>query len=233
MDVISIKHKVLEKNTFEDYYKKLAHAMSYKPNFILGPDYGLCFLKEDGKINFGSRENIINKLEELSLNSPDTLLVPGTSPFILGQGLMGHSQMVFGNGVKMEEFRKESNAGDSKIAKENGLEYEGGDSDKNKFFYNGKKITVEICSDHGKQRVDKDTFLELIPAYDDRAGFWVGAHNDDFSRWALLSDGRSPKIGCFRYNSDRSNERYGLLKAKLLNKDFGLFELDERNVSYF
>ena len=204
----------------------------YSPDIVVGPDYGLSFLNKDGKINFSLRNKIIKGLEEISLDSPRTLLIPGTTPFLLVEGKMGHSAMIFRGGEKIEEFRKETDIENCKIAKKNCLEYERGDSSKNKVYYDGKKITVEICSDHGKQAVDKDTFLEVILTYDDNAGFWIRANNDDFARWAVLSDGRKPMVGCFRFNP-KLPKHYGILKGKKLNSSLYLFNLNERNVSYF
>jgi hypothetical protein len=145
---------------------------------------------------------------------------------------MGHSAMIFKDGKKIEEFFKETDVGDSKFAKENNLEYRTGNSLKNHLTYNDKEIAIEICSDHGKQRFEKEPFLELILAYDDRAGFFPRADNDYFARWAVVCDGRKPFAACLKY--DPSLERkHGLIKGKRINPSMIQFELNENNVNYY
>lgn len=233
MKIAAIKHKVEENQKFEDYLAKIESALEYSPEIIVGPDYALSYYNENGKIKFSMREEIISKLEKISKNFPKTVIIPGTSPFALNDFEMGHSAMAFQNGKKINEFRKETCVGDQEIAEENGMNYVGGNSDNNFFYINDKKIAVEICSDHGKQRVPTDTFVELILAYDDRAGFWIRANNDNFTRYAILTDGRAAKVGGFRYNHKKDTGKYGILREQCLKKDFSLFELNERNVYNF
>ncbi len=232
MKIIAIKHKVHEKQKLENYLQKIESALEYSPDIIVGPDYALSYYNKQGKIKFFMREEIISKLEKISEKNSKTIIIPGTSPFALNNSEMGHSTMVFKAGKKINEFRKETCVGDQEIAEENGMNYVGGNSDNNFFYLNDKKIAVEICSDHGKQRVPLDTFAELILAYDDRAGFWIRANNDNFTRFAIVTDGRAPKIGGFKYDHKRDFRKYGILKEQSLNKDFISFELNERNVSY-
>ena len=224
MKIIGIEHRVNLNQNIEDYFKKIANAVSYSPDVVIGPDYGLFFLDKKGKIRFDLRDEIIKTLEEISSTSPKTLLIPGTTSFLLGEDKMGHSAMIFRNGEKINEFRKETDVENHKIAIENGLEYNRGDSSRNKLFHNGKKITVEICSDHGKQRVDRDTFLEVILAYDDNAGFWIRPNNDSFSRYALVVDGRIPKVEGFYFNCN--TKKPILLKEKVV-KNLHTFELGD------
>jgi predicted amidohydrolase len=232
MKVCAIKHKVEENQNFVDYLTKIELALKYAPDIIVGPDYALSYLNESGRIKFSMREEIISKLEKLSHKYPKTIIVPGTTPFALSDLETGHSAMIFHNGKKIYEFRKETCVGDQKIAEKNGRTYVGGCSDNNYFFIGSKKIAVEICSDHGKQQVPLDTFLELILTYDDNAGFWIRANNDDFSRYAIVCDGRAPKVECFKYNHTNPIHKMGILKGQSLNKDISLFELNERNVRY-
>lgn len=224
MKIIGIEHKVTLNQDMENYLKKVAGAISYSPDIVVGPDYGLSFLDKKGKIRFDLRDKIIKNLEEMSSTSPNTLLIPGTTPFLLGGDKMGHSAMIFRNGRKINEFRKETAVGDYEIATKNGLEYERGDSSRNKLVHHGKKITVEICSDHGKQIVDKDTFLEAILTYDDNAGFWIRPNNDSFSRYVLVVDGRAPKIEGFSFNCDTKKPTF--LKEKIIG-DLHIFELED------
>jgi len=227
LEIIAVTHR--EDDGLKNYLAKLDEAISYEPSIILGPDYGLCSFDKNGKIRFNLRDKLIEDLESISRKSPRTLVIPGTTPFLLQEGYMGHSAMIFKNGNKIEEFRKETDVGDSNIAKENGLVYKSGDCSKNHLNYDGKEIAVEICSDHGKQRFEKDPFVELISAYDDRAGFYIGAHNDNFARWAVICDGRKPFSACYRYDPSKG---YGILKGKNLSDSITKFKLDENSVFY-
>jgi len=227
MKIIGVEHKVESTDCLEDYIPKIAEALSYKPDIIIGPDYGLCFLDHKGKLQFGERERAIRELEKLSLNSPDTIILPGTGPFLMEEGIMGHAVPMIRNGETRRELRKGTDIGDSAIAEKNNLVYERGNYHENKFYHNGKKIAVEVCSDHGKQKIDKDTFLELIPAYDDRAGFYPRANSDDFSRYAIVVDGRKPSVKGFEFNL-KKEPKISFLEDKRLNSSLFLFNLDER-----
>ena len=91
-------------------------------------------------------------------------------------------------------------------------------------MHQGKKIAIEICSDHGKQPVNKDTFLELILARDTNAGFYVNATNDDFARYAIVNDSYKPMIDGFIYNP-QSNHKMSFLPEQKLNSFLTQFTL--------
>jgi hypothetical protein len=222
MKVIGIKHKVDTSNNVEEYVGKIAGAMKFNPDIIFGPDYALSFTDKEDINDFNQRDIAINKLEELSKDFPKTIILPGTGPFILRKGVMGHAIPMISNGKTICEFRKETNVGDSRFAKRNGLVYERGDSSNNKFYKEDKKITVEICSDHGKQRIDKDTYLELISAYDDRAGFYLRPGSDDFSRFAIVADGFAPKVDGFYYDHISRQPRF---LEEQIKGDLHIFDL--------
>ena len=233
MKIIALEHEVLKNNNPKEYFKKIEQAVNQKPDIVVGPDYGLSFLNQREKIKFGMRNYIIQTLDKISNNSPETLIVPGTTPLKLSDEYMGHSAMIFKNGKKIDEFRKETDVGDHKVAKKNNLIYKGGDSYRNHLEHMGKEITIEICSDHGKQRFEKDPFLEIILAYDDRAGFFpTRAGYDNFTRWGVISDGRSGKASCFNYNPDLE-KKIGMIKGEKAGKGLVGFELDESKLKYF
>ena len=113
----------------------------------------------------------------------------------------------------------------SGLAEDNGLVWQRGSYDGNQIMHQGKKIAVEICSDHGKQPVAKDTFLELILARDTRAGFYVGAANDDFTRYAIVNDSDKPMVEGFNYNP-QSFPKMCFLPEKILNSYLTEFNLE-------
>ena len=202
MKVIAIEHKFENGQSIDSYLPKVEEALKYGADIIVGPDYGLTSFNPDGTVDFSDMNKTRAQLEKLSLESPETLLVPGTWPVLLGWAKMGHEAPIYRNGENFRNFAKQTNVENSEIARQNGLIWERGSYDSNFVVHQGKKIAVEICSDHGKQPVDKDTFLELILARDLRAGFYVGASNDDFSRYAIVNDSENPKIEGinFRHN---------------------------------
>ena len=220
MNIITVKHKFSKGQKLADYVPKIAEAVKNKPDVIVGPDYGLVSYSKD-RVN---RKDIINAdqiLSELSAKTPSTLIVPGTYA-LFDQGY--HAAPIFRGGKLINRFFKETNVENVAFANENGFRYKRGDSDKNKIMHNGKKITVEICSDHGKQRVDRDTFLELILTRDLNAGFYLNAFNDNFSRYAIVNDSEIPKIEGFKYDKS-SDSPLVLLEEKTLNEDLTQFNI--------
>jgi len=231
MKVALLKHKSLE-DTPENYVPKIAAALKVNPDLILGPDYALCF--SDNLLDFNAREKIISKIKSLSLNYPKILVVPGTSPRFVGEKLFRHSCPVIQNGKLLSELDKETDYEEFKIGEKVGFNYERGDSTKNTLNFDSKKIAVEICSDHGKQIVDNDTFLEAILAYDENAGFWIRANNDNFSRWAVVVNGLDGKVDGFRYDHLKQSAKYGILSPSINNEFFSVYDLEngKGNISY-
>jgi hypothetical protein len=215
MNIIAVRHKVEPTQKMDAYLQKIADAVSFSPNVVLGTDYGLMFLDENGKIRFDLRDQVIGKLEEISSKSPQTLIVPGTCPVRVGESGCGLSSLIFRGGKKIAEFRKETCAGDDSLAKENGLKYVRGCSDNNHLKHEGKIVAVEICRDHGKQRIPKDTFVELIQSYDDNAGFYVTPTINDFDHFAVISDGRIGIVGGYRYNPSEFEKYFSLKKEEV------------------
>ncbi len=223
MKVIGIKQKIFEKkHTLNDYLTKVSDALSYSPDIVVGPDYSLYFLDSKGHIQFNKVDEAVKRLKELSRTSK-TLIAPGTLPLYLDFEKIAHSAPIFKEGNYLFSFRKETDVENSDFATKNDLVYERGDSSKNKLFYNGKKIAFEICSDHGKQLIDKDTFLEIIMAYDDKAGFYLRPNNDNFSRYAIVVDGRKPDVSGFRYDFEK--KKLSFLKEKKINNSLVEFNL--------
>lgn len=215
MKIIAIEEKAGIREHPGKYLDKIANALNYSPDLVVGPDYALSLLRTDKKLNFDFDDFLDNELSELSSIYYKTIIIPGTRTKLTNDGKMTLSAPLFINGEKIYEFYKESDRGESDLANKNNLIYEKGDNTKNKFIYNGKKIAIEICSDHGKQAIDKDTFLEIILTYDKKAGFWIGPTNDDFKRYAVICDGQKPFVDCQIYNPNNSPKLKCLNKIKL------------------
>ena len=203
----------------------------------VGPDYALCSINLiNGKlVDFESYEQILTILGQISREHPKTLILPGTTPKRVGEGLMGHVCPVFLGGRLEKELYKETDCGESNTARDNELEYKKGDNSQNFVNYNKKKISVEICSDHGKQKIDNGTFLEVIMAHDLFGGFHIGVLNDNFDRYALVCNSlrriddhvkKPTLVECFEFN--RSNDpKLRIVEPVLENKDFKGYNLNE------
>jgi hypothetical protein len=202
MKVIAIEHKITGNEDSTEYFGKLAEAIKLRPDVIMGPDYGITSFNSDGTVDFESQDQAQAQLERLSVESPETLIIPGTWPILLGDSEMGHAAPIYRDGAQIANFRKQTNVENSDIAKQNELQWQRGDYDQNKIIHQGKKIAIEICSDHGKQPIDRDTFLEAILARDINAGFYIGASNDNFARYAIVNDSENPKIEGLKYDPD-------------------------------
>ena len=192
MKVVGIKHLLKRGHSLTSYTNKFEEAMADGTFFLdgidlaLGPDYALYFYqKRTNKIDFSEVDKAVEFFRALSAVYPETSIIPGTMPYKIKDKLF-HVAPIFINGQLDDMLLKESDCGEARLAKANGLEYKKGDSSENYVYVNGKKVAVEICSDFGKQRVSKDTFLEAILAFDNLGGFSIRADNDDFSRYGLI-----------------------------------------------
>ena len=239
MKVIGIKHLLKRGHSLATYTNKFERAMEDGSFFLggidlaVGPDYGLYFYDKNNKIDFSKVDKAVEFFKSLSSFYSNTTIIPGTMPFTEGNKLF-HVAPVFINGKLDDMFCKESDCGESKMAKKNGFEYGKGDSSENYMVINGRKVAIEICSDYGKQRVPEGVFLETILAYDNLGGFSVRANNDNFSRYGLvcnsvkrLGDKDASKVfpvDCGEFNLDK-NPRQRIVHPYIESKDYCGFVL--------
>ena len=174
---------------------------------LVGPDYALRKYKdrENYIIDFDHTIDLSERIRLLSKKYPKLLLLPGTGPKRLNRGLMGLCSPAFLNGDLIREFYKETDYEESNIAKLNKLEYFRGKSHENALEFKDKLISVQICSDTGKQRTNEGTFLEVIMTYDENAGFHIRADNKHFDRYALVCDGLKGFAEGFEFNTQKSH----------------------------
>lgn len=243
MKIAAIKNENVNFNLLWDYVEKFERTLVDVNrelggvDVIVGPDYGLYSveLNDEKKIDFVHTLSALELLRILSVKNPETLFLPGTGPKLLNGGKMGLHCPVFLGGKLERELFKESDAGEGDIAKENGLTYFRGNSSDNMLNHNGKDIAVEICSDHGKQRMKIDPFLEVIMAYDKFGGFHIGVNNDDFDRYALVCNSiknigctrDTPNlVECFEYNRQK-DPKLRIIEPDVETEDFKAYELKE------
>lgn len=200
MKISAILHKV-GKETSQELQGKIASAFYEHPDIIIGPDYALNFSPAE----ISSREhcnNIISMYSSLSAKHPSALIIPGTILYQINEKEAVCEAPVFLGGGLKKQLWKDSDNGEAGLAAKSGLVYKRGCHKNKQFNYNGKKIAVEICGDHGRQDV-RGCDLEIILAYDQKAGFWLNVLNDDFARKVVLCDGYEPKIEAWDYNPER------------------------------
>lgn len=198
MKICAIKQDV-NKGDFEIFGNKLISAINTKADIVIAP-YGFlskALFSEEKKIR------IYEEIRDLSSKS-DSLIIPGTITYPINEREIVCEAPAFHKGKLIGVFHKEKDNGEEELAEQNGCTYKRGNNSKNKLNFKGKKIAIELCGDHGVQDA-KGCDLELILAYDNRAGFWLSAFNDDFKRKAIVCDGYAPKVEAFDYDPDRMN----------------------------
>ena len=243
MKVAGIKHKDISESWLWDYLEKFEHALKFAKDetggldLVVGPDYGLCSMEKDEKtMEFIRYDGLLSILKrEVNGISPKTVILPGTTPKRIDDKYMGLVCPVIHEGKLVRELFKETDVGEGQIAADNGLTYFRGDSSQNNLVIGGNKVAVEICSDHGKQIVDPDTFLEVIMAHDIFGGFHVGVSNDNFRRYALVCNSlrrvdsnikTDNLVDCFEYNpSARSKIRF--VEPIFDKRDFMIYDLKQ------
>jgi hypothetical protein len=198
MKICAIKHKS-DKENFATFRSRLISAMIANPDIIIGP-YGSL---SEGLSSEKNKKEIYEQLKNLSSMS-GSLIIPGTITYPINDKEIVCEAPAFLKGNLIGIFHKEKDNGEEDLAEKNGYAYKRGNNSKNKLNFNGKKIAVELCGDHGVQDA-RGCDLELILAYDNRAGFWLSAFNDDFKRKAIVCDGYTPKVEAFDYDPDRMN----------------------------
>jgi hypothetical protein len=179
-------------NFLEHYVSALREITNNHPlDILVGPDYSLARYSDSELkvLDFKSIESNLELLAKVSQRFPSVLLIPGTTPRVI-DGKMRLCAPLFLDG-SVGELYKETDCTESKVADNNGLVYERGNCSKNNLVFDGTKIAVEICGDRGKQIIDSDTFLEIIPAYTSESGFSLNALNNFFDRYALVCNGQN------------------------------------------
>jgi hypothetical protein len=198
-------------------------------DILVGPDYGLTTksaMAEKRPNTVTERESVIKYIKNISKSFPKTIFIPGTmfwyaknpetksyeafisAPVYKNQHLMAEffKERDVDEGYKATEFGK-------KIGKE--ISYRKGHSTDNFLSFQDKKIALEICADHGNQNVNGSD-IELILAYDNKAGFYINPMNDSWSRHAIVCDGYSGTSTAQYFDSDKHD--FKLLNS-ILDRD--------------
>jgi hypothetical protein len=213
MIIGAIRHKSDE--GVEKYLSKLeseirsSYEYGFTPDIIIGPDYALS-RRHGGDIetpnSLEERQEILKQIKDISKEYPKTRIIPGT--MFWHDNTNAHlSAPMYSSGRMIQEFFKERSNGEFEVAKKLSLTYKKGDNDKNRFIKDGKNISLEICGDHGTQDV-KGIDLQLILAYDNRAGFYITINNDNSSRLGLVCNG---------YDAETKLNYYDAKKKSLIN----------------
>ena len=217
MEILSaILHKLGE--GIDTILDKIGRA-STDSSIVVAPDYALA-VKPERPVTNQEYAQICRVLENISLIEK-TLIIPGTLPFAQ-DGAMVHQCPVFYKGNLVAVLNKETDRGEEELAKRHGLSYERGDCNKNNLPYNGKNIAVEIYSDHGHQEIPANTFLELILACDQNAGFWIGPRTPKFARAVIVCDSFKPKVEGFKLDQEGKPE---VLKPILGDEERRVYEV--------
>ncbi len=230
MDIVGIKHDGMV-DSLENYICKLSEAMKNSPDLVVGPDYSLYPWNNQGEIDFDRCPALIRSLVKISKKNSNIPIIAGTIPRVIGGEYLAHSALVLNRGI-LTFFDKETDVENSRIALKNGLKFRRGDNKKNFFYLDGRKISIQICSDHGKQPVDEETFLEIILAYDKKAGFYLRPPFDRFSRTAIVCDGLSKNVSGFNYDPKNLDSRLSFLPQQSLNSDLEKIFINENSESY-
>ncbi len=220
MKIAAISHKVKEGDSTSSFLKKLRDYIPEQFDIIIGPDYAL---SKNIPYSKSERNKILSQISELSLKNKDKLIIPGTMPWEMNDYEVALSCPIFLNGNRLNEFYKETDCGESKLARTVNKTYHRGESNLNNLRFKGKNITVEICSDHGKQHIPIDTDLEIILANDFKAGFYLNTQNTRPSRYILVCDSYHPKIEFIQLSEDKSLK---IINNKKSKHDLEVFEIE-------
>lgn len=222
MEVIAIHHKI-EEESRPAFLEKLSRAVARKPDVVLGPDYAL----NNSDLEIVTKQDrvaIIEKLALLSTDYPDTLIVPGTFSTEAGN-FMAHICPVFLSGAETCLF-KETDRGESQLAKMFGLSYRRGDCSKNFLDFQGKKVAVQICSDARTQRMlRRNPDLELNLVYDSKAGLHLGLRETPGKR-IVVCDGFRPGSEAYDFDEARTPKAINI-KGRQVDKDLMLYNLGD------
>ncbi len=225
MNILSMKHDVSEGHSLDKYVADVESALGLhrgEVDIFLGPDYALYpYLDGDHVAGSNLTKEAFDNFVDLSRNYSSIVLIPGTMP-LTSNGCMSHSAPVIYNG-NVSFFNKETNCDEEERANRYGYEYVRGDSSLNHFEHSGKRVLVSICGDRGKQNIPDDTFVELIPAYDQNAGFSEGKSRF-VERYGIVSNGYTGETFGGKFDPF-SKPRLKPISPIEETADFGLFTL--------
>lgn len=191
MRIAGLLHKI--GSGLEVLFSKLEGA-SRDSEIVIAPDYALQV--DITRANTDQEYDRICRLLEKLSSKDGSLIIPGTIPHSEDGKTMTLQSPVFNKG-NLQILTKETDRREEDFARSQGLTYKKGDCNKNNIPYRGRNIAVEICSDHGHQRIPQDTFLEIILAFDQKAGFWIGPSTPKFIRHIVVCDGFKPEVEGF------------------------------------
>jgi hypothetical protein len=194
----------------EEFLDKLDRSMGiikregFDVDILIGPDYSLVTkdaMAANRPNTMGERYSILSDVKSISKSLPSTVIIPGTM-FWHQKNKQESIDDVFlsapayKNGHLVAELFKERDNGEAPSAERYGnligkkAVYKRGNSKNNFMTIRGNRVAIEICGDHGNQDA-KGVDLEIIMAYDNKAGFYITAANNNWNRYAVLCDGYS------------------------------------------
>jgi len=210
MKISAILHKVPERgeNDTEKVLSNVDSALKSSPAIIVGSDYSLNpMIGEITPVEF--KDRIYQEFLDISRDK-NVLIIPGTVLYPRNSTQVICEAPVFWDGELFGTYIKERDAGEARLAQENGFEYFRGDCSKNHFKFNGLNIALEICKDHGNQDVRRCD-LEIILAFDSKAGFSPRPPCDNFARKAVVCDGYGPSVDFIDFDPTRVSGKYKLI----------------------
>jgi|GEM_PF-3399802 hypothetical protein len=187
-----------------DRSTSIIHREGFDVDILIGPDYSLMTknaMSTDRPNTMAERYNILNNIKSISKTLPSTIIMPGTMFWYQKNKQESIDDVflsapVYKSGHVLTEFFKERDNGEASSANRNGAllgreaKYNRGNNKNNFININGNRVAIEICGDHGNQDV-RGVDLEIIMAYDNKAGFYLTSANNNWNRYAILCDGYS------------------------------------------
>jgi len=204
MRIGTILHKVGEKGETPFLDKVEALALS-DVNIILGPENSMTC--GEGMSALSQVTQVYDRMKGISAEIPEVLFAPGTiSCHYLNEGMINVAPVFLG-GELYRVFLKKKNRGDSERAALTGDRFLGRscsilrDLGETEDFvdFRGRRIAVSICGDQGVNRV-AGADVELVPSYDNRAGFYQHLLDTNWKRHIVVCDGLQPTVRTLRYD---------------------------------
>lgn len=198
---------------------------------LVGPEYSFFLEKPATKDEF---EKALKELAEKS-RGKKTLLLPGTFLWQDERNNMYNTLPVVQDGKLVFSYDKKHDGGDGGIAKKFNMRYATGNG-KGVFEWQGMRIGVEICADHGDLREGGEKQLDLqILVSAGMSLFDYSIVLKDYG-YALRCDGSSPSVEVRQKKADKIEK---LEPSKVQDHTLFIYELrlpaapDVRQERYF
>ena len=193
------------------------------PNILIAPEW---FFLSPRRMMYSEKEyqGIMRSLESISLDYPNTLLIPGTIA-VEKNGFYRNTAPIVHNG-RSRQYVKRFDGGDVEYAQSKGLRWKPGKAYQKNIKHpdiidwKDIRVGIQICQDHCSRSVSRRVDVHIVVACGLSSPSSYSVHNLRSDGILVLDDGNEPRAmaWCPTYDPVLDEQYLGMRRPSCVNK---------------